>query len=150
MLWALRWTCSPAGNTQGQALAPAAPRPLRRQEQPKGRTKFRDFFAKRGHRGAAPSGAAHPPPAPCRSRGFSSPVNCPPLGTAGVISMLSPKQSGPLRPRDEGAGPSRQARFAVSPFPRKRGSTLKWLLGKKPGGVTGGKRGLSSRTEQRG
>lgn len=53
----------------------------------------------------------------------------------------------PETERDKGAGPSRQVGFVVPPFPRKAGSTLKQLLGRKPGGVTDRRRGLSSRTE---
>lgn len=83
--------------------------------------KFGGFFAKRGRGGAAPLGAARPPPTPCLSRGVSGPISCPPPGTAGVISMLSPKQSRRLRPRDEGAGPSRQVRFAVPPLSSQTG-----------------------------
>lgn len=64
--------------------------------------------------------------------------------------MLFPERSGRLLLRGEGAEPSRPGSSAVLPLTRERGSALKHLPGRNPPGVTGGRRGLHSRTEKRG
>lgn len=144
MRWALGWTCSPAGNTQRETRAPAALRPLNGWGSPR-EERSSGLFHVTGARGSCAFRGR--PLALRRSRWVSVPISCAPPGIAGVISMLPTKLSRLLLPRDEGTGQRRWARFPVSAFSRKRSSPIKRLLGKQPGGSTGGKCEFSSKTE---
>jgi len=128
--WALLRPYSPAGNTRRQAPAPAAPRPLRRREQPQGGTKVQGLFRETGAPGSAAFGGRPPAPRPAPVLGGLRPQQ--------LFPRQGPRGSFRCRPRTRAGGSSRGAGaqgrpgrsgLLLPPFPRKRGAALKRLLG---------------------
>lgn len=144
MRWGLRRTCSPAGNRRGRAPAPAPPAA----GAARGRNGVRGLFRETGAAGTggfgvrppalrpAPLPGGSPAPSAAPLRGPGGAFRCCPQNTVGGCSR------GTARPRRSG--------WPVPPLPCKRGSPLKRLPGKGPGGVTGGDVGSAAGRKGRG
>lgn len=148
MRWALGWTCSPAGNTQRQARAAAAPRPLNGWSSPREKERSSGLFHVPGARGSSRLRGSHtrPPPLPVGLRPHQL---CPSRDRGGHFDAIAKRAgcfSHGTRAQDPLSGPgSLYPRFLASRAPLQIGC---WV--RNPAVSPAGNVGLAARQNRGG